>query len=222
MRYFSNTRVWSLTLTAALAGFLAGCASEGAYSSNAVESLEETRSDVVDKRIEVQTMLSSVQALGSTDTALRANYNQLVANIDNVEDDMHAMRNLSRDLNQRAADYRWAWQTDGAAVDNQQLRESREGESEVAQQYEQVSTEARQAYQAYEPFLRDLRDIRTYLDRDLTPQGIESADDALQQAQENGQAVLERLDSLIRSMDQLASRLSPMGLESTSAERSRR
>ena len=193
-----------------------GCSSNGKpakESAQAVDTLGDTRRALVEAKEQVNQTTAAMNALSSGGGAdLKSNYAKFGRAVAETQEDAERARRRGADMRERADAYVARWQKEMSDVQNPELRAGAEARREkVKQNFERVQSAAHAARDAYQPYMNSLQDIQKVLAVDLTPQGVQTARPAIDQANAAARTLNERLDALIRELDDVSAGMTPTG-----------
>jgi BMFP domain-containing protein YqiC len=104
-----------------------------------------------------------------------------------------------------AIEYRREWMESTASLSDENLRESaRQRNERIRERYDEIQEMAIETRSAYEPFIQRMRELESYLANDLTPAAVREADGTVEDAKDDAQRLIQRLDGVIREIEDLA------------------
>ena len=208
MRTSSKNRI----IIAALSAFcilMTGCSSGGGggasdSSKKAVSSLKGTRDQLVKAKTEVRQANAALDKLAAgrdVPQAYKA-YTKEVADIKAAGDSARAR---AKDMNARGREYIANWEAETAQITNPDLKAGAAARrATVKENYEKITAAATSTGDAYRPYLQGLQEIQKALAQDLTPGGVEAAKTAMAKTRQDGEALVQQLDSLIAELDNVS------------------
>ena len=211
---FNIVRSIGITLFAALVLPLVGCSSgpkPAKESSEAVQSLSDTRSAIVSAKAQVNKTVAAMNNLSSGGD-LRSNYTKFSDAIAQTQSDAERARKRAEEMRSRAKEYTAKWEKEMESISSPELRASAEQRrTQVRQNFDAVSQAARDAKAAYEPFMQDLTDIQKALALDLTPAGVQAVRPTMDRVNADATTLNSKLDALIAALDRVSAGITPAG-----------
>lgn len=175
--------------------------------------------DIHDELTKVRQQID--RTLGSLDSVMRAEPDQLRSSFDRYSKDVSALQSDAektkkrvRQMKEKKDDYVAAWEKETGQVRNEELREmSDQRTSRVRESLFRMVESLDVAAREFDPFLSNLVDVKKVLGNDLTPTGqaLVSSSAVAQNANEHGARVAQSIDAALRATADMASRLSSTG-----------
>jgi hypothetical protein len=188
-----------LSLGMLLAG---GCASNGgSRSESAVTSMAQTRQRLVDGKVQIDSVLASMNAMqGSTDLA--AAFAAFSDQVDKTQSDADKTKSRVADMKANEQEYIQKWQEEMTTVTDPTLKATAEARRQaVASKFDSVTASCATARDSYNKFYSDLSGIRTYLSNDRTPDGVAASGASMDQATADGKTLKANIDVIIAQLD---------------------
>jgi len=112
-------------------------------------------------------------------------------------------------MRQKGEAYFAGWDAQIAAINDQELRSlSTERRQQVSDSYARIQQEMQNSKAAFEPLLSDLKDIGTYLDNNLTAEGMDAVKPLLPPAKNRAITVRDSINHVMRELDKVAAAIS--------------
>ena len=213
--YRANLASWLLIVPACVV--LAGCSSGGdkttageQRSAAAVGGLKETRAELAAGKAQIDKTIAAMNAMRDNQGALPAEFAAFGEEIKKTEAQSEKTRTRAADMRTRAKQYQEKWRDEMSKVEDPALRAAATARADkVRDRYDGITTKANEARAAYEPFMKQLKSVQTYLSNDLTPAGVQSASAVFDKATAEAKTVTEKIDAVIKELDDVASALVP-------------
>ena len=187
---------------------LVGCATGPVQrQQQTVESVADTRKEMIDIRAQVDRTLASLSALvNASPNDLASAYRQYAKDVDAMRKDAAAMDKHANAMEKQTGDYLAGWQRAQSEIQNPELRDvTGERRELLTNSFQRIQVAFREARRDITPFLTRLEDIRRALGNDLTPVGVSAVaqTDAVANANAHGSSVATSLDVAIGEFDEL-------------------
>ena len=191
-----------------IAAALAACATGPVQrQEQTVESVADTRKEMIDIRAQVDRTLASLNTLvNASPNDLAKAYRQYTKDVDAMHEDAAAMDKHANAMEKHTGDYLAGWQRAQSEIQNPELRDVAGGRRELlTNSFQRIQVAFREARRDITPFLTRLEDIRRALGNDLTAVGVTAVaqTDAVANANAHGSSVATSLDVAISEFDQL-------------------
>lgn len=186
-----------------------------------VESIENTRQELVRSRLQVDEVLGAMDQLASTRVDLRPAYALYSGEVSETVIQGRSARERAQEMRDQWQQYITSWEREIDQITTPELRESvTKRRQTVRENYDNIRDAARAVDAAYEPFVRQLRDIQRALSLDLTPAGVAAAQPAFASARQAGDELKQRINEFIAQLDNVSAGLSsrPESLGTTTPE----
>lgn len=204
LRFYAAALLVALTVV--------GCASGPVQrQERTVETVADTRKEMVDVRSQIDRTLTSLNALvNASPSDLRKAYDRYARDVDAMRKEAAAMEKHASAMEKHTGDYLASWQRSQSQIQNPELRDVTGQRREVlTNSFQRIQGAFREARRDVTPFLTRLEDIRRALGNDLTAVGVAAIaqTDAVSSANAHGAAVATSLDVAINEFDQLVGSL---------------
>lgn len=191
-----------------IAAALAACATGPVQrQEKTVESVADTRKEMIDVRAQVDRTLASLNALiSASPNDLAKAYRQYAKDVDAMHKDAAAMDKHADAMEKHTGNYLAGWQRAQSEIQNPELRDvTGERRELLTNSFQRIQVAFREARRDITPFLTRLEDIRRAVGNDLTAVGVAAVaqTDAVANANAHGSSVATSLDVAISEFDQL-------------------
>lgn len=211
MKIKLNRTLALITATAAL-GSLVGCSTTGYKQADKTgEGIASFREEIVNgKKAIDQTVaaLSKVEAAATTDP--RKAFEEYKKSVSNLESAADKVRKSSQDMQARGKAYFDEWEQQLAQVKNPEIQQlAKERKAKLTEVFASIKTYAEPLKAQFNPWMSDLKDLQTYLNNDLTINGVDAAKSLIKKTQDEGLAVQKSMDALIAELNTVAATITP-------------
>lgn len=192
-------------------GLLCSCASKGYEKGDiAAASMQKASTEV---QAEQRALDNTVAALGELMNAQGGNFSipfkQYSDALDRLIATARRTESTGKIMELKSAAYVEAWDQQLQAIDYQHIREiSQARRTEVTNRLETINQRYRDSQSVVQPLISYFEDIRKALSTDLTPAGLGSLKEVVQNANNNVSKVQMALDALATELTDSSSRLS--------------
>jgi hypothetical protein len=185
----------------------AGAAVGGAAAMNPAQSAAQFRNDLVQAKSQVD------RTLGSLSNLTDPNQNDLAGAYKRYSDDVtrmnqHAerLRSEARAMKDARDSYFARWEQKAASTDNPTIRADAEARrDQLRASQDRLALSTGQLRDAYDPFIRDLEEVRNFVGKDLSKDTTSVLGTVTKKAQQDGQVVNQRIDTVIADLDSMKS-----------------
>jgi len=200
----------------ALALGLVACASSGpSRSAKAVETMEETHSELRKVRTQIDQTLSSLRdVMNAGSVELRPSFGKYSKDVDRLRADARETKKRFQSMKTRRNDYLAAWEKEQGQVRDPELRQLGESRrTEVKANLDRAIESLTVANETFDPFLSNLGDVQKVLGNDLTATGqsLVANTAVVQGANDKGDQVARSIDEALVALSSVASQLSSTG-----------
>lgn len=207
MKLWTQFFIWTVA-----AMLLVGCATSAVdRQEQTVESVADTRKEMIDTRAQIDRTLTSLNTLvNASPTDLRKAYERYARDVEAMRRDAAVMDKHASAMEKHTGNYLAGWQRAQNEIQNPELRDVTGQRRELlTQSFQRLQVAFREARRDVMPFLNRLEDIRRAVGNDLTAVGIAAVaqTDAVASANAHGAAVAAGLDVAIAEFDQLSGTL---------------
>lgn len=192
---------------------LAGCRSDPALdrSSQAVNRLLTSRDKLLEGSKRLGESLSDLQKLKNAQADLRPAFNAFRSHHPVLLEEADRVRLESEEIRFQSESHISAWENDLGTLNNQQLRQIGENRaSQVRSQYARLLQLYQQVNDAYLKYLTQTRDLEVYLSNDLNFPALQTARVWIEQTEQSGQDLIQRIDLLAIELGRMINVLSPV------------
>jgi hypothetical protein len=195
---------------------MAGCATSAPdRAARAASSLEVMQQNSIKARIQIDTVLSSLDALLIAPAdRLRESYDRYAGAVTKMNEYAEAIRENDTDLKRNGNSYLNEWKDDASSVSNPELRAvAEQRRSEIASKANEMRSTVTTATSTFEAFLRDINDVRKVIGNDLTPAGQDGVKSTTiaETAQRDGAQAKTAIENAERAIADLRARITPTG-----------
>ena len=207
----------SLTL-AIITSVLAGCAGPGYKKGNAAAiGVQNAAAQVQAERRSLDLTVGALHDLVNEPNGdLRQPYRHYCDSLNRFVAEARRTDDSGRRMAQRDDAYLRAWDQDSASIEYQHVRDlSQTRKTEVASQFDAVHRRYDESQAAVQPLIAYLEDIRKALGADLTPAGVASLKDVVQNAETNAAKVQTALAGLTTALNDSGASMSSLAFQHT-------
>ena len=206
-----------LVLAAAGAVLLAGCSTTSGYkqADKTGEGIANLRAEIVhgQKAID-ETMLALEHVAATANTNPRKafdHYSKCVAHLDATS---AGIRKRSDEMKARGQKYFQQWEQELAQVKNPEIRELAEQQrTKLQTAFDNLKQYAEPLRTQFDAWLSDLKDLRTYLNNDLSTNGVAAAQGLFTKTRDGGTEVQKSMNALVAELNSVAADLTPAKVE---------
>ena len=190
-----------------------GCTSNsGPSSEKAVESLVDTRVEVVKAQNDLTETLMSLDGLQNASGDIKPAYDRFKKALASTEQQKKKAEERAKSMREHSAEYQKQWAEETAVINNPEMKESAQERAEhVRQRYGNIREIALDCRKQYATLHTDLLDINRYLANDLNAAALEKVKPNIATARKDGDALNSRLNDLVAQMNQLTAEMNPSG-----------
>lgn len=197
-------------------GVVAGCATSAPdRAARAASSLEVMHDNSIKARAQVDTVLSSLDALlVAPSDRLREAYDRYAAAVKTMNEYAEALRENDTDLKRNGNTYLNQWKDDASTVSDPELRAlAEQRRDEIASKANNMRSMVTAATSTFEAFLRDINDIRKVIGNDLTPTGQAGVRNTAiaETVQRDGAQAKAAIETAERAIADLRAQITPTG-----------
>lgn len=194
--------VWVLAMA------ITGCATSAMErQERSVDSVAETRTEMVDLREQIERTMASLNALmAASPDELRKAYQRYAKDVNATRSQAADVQKYASAMERQSGNYLAGWQRTQSEIENPELRELTAQRRELAaNSFNRIRVAFREANRELGPFLARLEDISRTIGNDLTPVGVASVaqTDAVASVNALGSSVGTALEVAIAEFDQL-------------------
>jgi hypothetical protein len=204
-------------LAAAGTMLLAGCSTPSGYkqADRTGEGIASMRAEVVNgQRAIDETVLALEQVAATANTNPRkafGHYSKCVVNLDATA---ARIRKRSDEMKARGQTYFQQWEQELTQVRNPEIRELAEQQrTNLLASFDTIQQYAESFRAQFDPWLSDLKDLRTYLNNDLSTNGVAAAQGLFSKTRDAGTEVQKTMNALVAELNTVASALTPAKVE---------
>ena len=178
----------------------AACASKSGVSRtdelmSALDSLHKASATARADIDKVAGTLKTIEKGGIKDP--RGLFTQFQAEVGRVADSKASVESAGGSVRKAMDDHFSAWEKDANEMQNADIRAaSMKRRDEARNTMSTLEPSIAKAKQVYDSYVGTLRDIEKFLAADLSPGGVEAAEDSIEKANDNGEDVQEALQKL--------------------------
>ncbi len=204
-------RAPALVLSVVLA---TGCLSSPSGHERAERVLEQLgarRAAIVAVSDDVARTTEAIDVLSREGADPRPIFDRFVLALETTEEAADEAASSAKASEKAWRSFSRACERDTASIRSASVRERAEKRrAETSALFEAVGAAQKRADEVLEPYLSQVTDLRKYLENDVTPAGLESAQDLLRKAQQDGARVRERFQDLASRVDQARKAIAPV------------
>lgn len=180
-------------------------------STKSVDSLNAVLKEVQKARDQVQRSMDSLNALTSGgDANLAKNYKAFAKEVDGLTKTSETAKSRAEDMKARREAYLAEWDRKKQEVSSPEIQAHMQARAEqVKATFESLQPAGEALRQAFPPFLTELQDIEKMLSVDLSASGVAAAAPIGQKAVENGNVILQSLDTYLTTLTQIRDQVAP-------------
>jgi hypothetical protein len=196
---------------AAFAGFLCSCASNGYQKGDvAAASMQRAATEV---QAEQRALDGTIAALGELMNAsegdLSVPFKRYSASLDRLIAAAHRTEATGKTMELKSAAYVEQWDRQLQSIDYQHIRDLSEARrSEVTNRVDAINRRYKESQEVVQPLISYFEDIRKALSTDLTPAGLQSLKEIVQNANTNVAKVQGALDALSTELTDSSAKMS--------------
>ncbi len=192
-----SVRPWVVAVVALVA---AACASKSGVSRtddlmNALDSLKQSSATARADIDKVDGTLKTIEKGGIKDP--RGLFAQFQAEVGKVSDSKASVESGGASVRTAMDAHFAAWEKDANEMQNAEIRAaSMKRRDEARNTMSTLEPSIAKAKKVYDSYVGTLRDIEKFLAADLSPGGVEAAEDSIEKATDDGEDVQEALEKL--------------------------
>ncbi len=193
----------------------AGCATRGYDQAAATAgSIEKAATELEVAQQHIDNANAALARMAEQPAAdLRPAFKEYGRALDDLEHSLNAMHRHAADLSDRRRAYMETWNAQSSEIVSTPLRErSLERRDEVAQLFADARASYEEARDSFMPLLREMRDIQRLLSVDLTANGVQTAQSAVDRILERSPRTREALGDLVEDFRRISRSLEPSTL----------
>jgi len=201
---------WAAGSILCCVALVAGCDTTGQRAqakkaTRAVDSMEQTRTELVRADQQVDEAMIALDRLLSSPAARPAAFKVYTAEVSEAARQADEAQQRADKMRAYWRDYITAWEMEVDEISTEGLQaKASERREAVRENYDRLRDAARATDAAYEPFLTHLRDIQAALALDLTPAGIEATQPAIDAARQSAKNLKQHISAFVSQIDQVA------------------
>jgi len=180
----------------------AGCASTGYQKAGKTSNqMGDLKAELERGKAQIDATTAALNNLAKA-TDVHAAYKTYEKELKKTQEQAKRVDQRAHEMRKRGAEYFKKWEEQVAELGSDELRRrATERRDELTAAFKKISEASEALDEAYEPFMADLVDIENYLSADLTPQSIKLISDLLEQAAQEAAVVNQRVDDVIKQID---------------------
>lgn len=193
-----------------LAFTISGCVSNREETPDAMtSSAQELRSRVSAVTTQLAATENSLAALNSNQSGLKENFAEYRKNLKKLNSDHEQARKAAVSLRNRGSDYFSSWQQESGAIADKEMRDSHaDRRGEVQRDFRDMNDAFDEYQSSFSPVIARLNDIEHSLAADLTPEGLKSVSNAIDDERDSSDKIKDATDNLNKKIDAFISRFS--------------
>lgn len=200
-----NTQIRSFVLMLTAVGLVAGCVSTGQKRRNKVESsVERTRSGLETAKLAISEALATLDSLQLESTVLAEVYPLFKKQVKAVADGAEKVKKNSVAIQEAGTVKFDAWKLELESIQDGKLKKTSMKRMEDAiKSHEALLALVKESETVMDPFVSNLADIVTYLDLDLTKEGLKKIsgfNGPVKKAAKSGEKVQKWIDKVVEEL----------------------
>jgi hypothetical protein len=188
---------------AALMIIVLGCETTGTQrTSSATTSMGRLENMLEDGKVQIDATLAALNTVRRsfvTDEIepLKA-FKDYQSELNRLESTAANIRNQAQEMRTRAKAHYDAWEAELEALSNEELQARGSARrQQILDAFERINEASQRGRDRFDPMMSDLRDVEVVLSNDLSPAGVESLHDLMDEANGDAMTVKRAIDDII-------------------------
>ncbi len=195
----------------------AGCAITAGYkqADRTGAGIADYRDEVVAVKQAVDQTLRSIDQIELTaNTDPRKAFEKFSKDLAVLNSEAAKAERRGQEMREKGDAYFANWEQQLAELKNPQIRAlAQQRRDKLWNAFNNIKSVAEPLKAQFDPWLSDVKDLQTYLNNDLTIEGVDAAKSQIAKTRSDGQQVVKSMDALIAELNSIAAAVTPAKVE---------